>query len=588
MFAEKYIPLFYALLWGIYLPFALWFSDSWRIVLDFLAIILISLLLHIHLRRLANSKSPENQAQNEYFQDLLKSMDDVIFTLDTAQKHTGIYGNWLVRNNLSASTFLQKTSREIFGAEAAKIHEDANNRALQGENIVYEWQVLSNESVKSYQTRISPIRDKSNNKVIGLVGIGRDITQQEEMERKLEAYQQSLEELVAQRTQELIQANERLQAEIIKREKAHSEAVYQANLAESLRDVSWLLNNSIEIDSIFQPLSSIIGRLIAHDCLSFMLFEDDNFARIYTFPEIAQKQSKLIAIHNNVHIDSILETKAVLRLNNTSNIAPSPIHNTIQSALSAPICYEGKVLGFIHLGRNSQIAFEQKDEVVIESFANQIAIAVHNFQMVQKAQEVAIIQERGRIARDLHDAVTQTLFSANLLAETLLNVSANEYAESQDILKQLRHLTQGALAEMRALLFELRPQFFENTTLQNLVKQLADAFYSRTQIPVEIISNTPFLLTAMQREILYRIVQEALNNSAKHSRAKNVKIQIHWNYPHFQMSIEDNGIGFKQNNKSGLGLAIMRERAEQIGANLQIESTAAGTKISLDWSVKDE
>jgi diguanylate cyclase (GGDEF)-like protein/PAS domain S-box-containing protein len=139
------------------------------------------------------------RASEERFRGLVAAMEDVIFTLDREQRHTGVYGRWLQRLGMPEEAFLGKTAREIFGPAAAALHEDANRRALAGEYVVYDW-LLPGDDPRHYQTVLSPLHDAEGN-IVGLVGVGRDVT----------ALKQA--EMLLQRQQvELSEANERLQA----------------------------------------------------------------------------------------------------------------------------------------------------------------------------------------------------------------------------------------------------------------------------------------------------------------------------------------------------------------------------------------
>ena len=138
-------------------------------------------------------------------------------------------------------------------------------------------------------------------------------------------------------------------------------------------------------------------------------------------------------------------------------------------------------------------------------------------ELVQQAQQVAAAEERGRLARDLHDAVTQTIYSAALIAEALPQVWERNPDEGRRNLTKLRQLVRGALAEMRALLFELRPAALEQADLESLLRQLADALTGRTRIPVTVETEGQGDLPAEVKVACYRIAQETFNNIAKHA-----------------------------------------------------------------------
>ena len=146
-----------------------------------------------------------------------------------------------------------------------------------------------------------------------------------------------------------------------------------------------------------------------------------------------------------------------------------------------------------------------------------------NAELYEHAQALAALQERQRLAQNLHDAVNQSLFSAGLIAEVLPRLWEREPEEARRSLEDLRHLTRGAMAEMRALLAELRPTTLTDTELGDLLRLLANAFTGRTNIPADVTVNGEGDLPADTQVALYRICQEALNNIAKHAKAVRLK-----------------------------------------------------------------
>ena len=207
-------------------------------------------------------------------------------------------------------------------------------------------------------------------------------------------------------------------------------------------------------------------------------------------------------------------------------------------------------------------------------------------QLIEKAQETAVLAERSRIARDLHDAVTQTIYSATLIAEVLPQVWQRNSEEGQRNLVKLRQLVRGALAEMRTMLFELRPMALEKAELDVLLPQLADAFTGRTRIPVEISISGENHLPVDVKLTFYRITQEAFNNIAKHAYATEAALSLHQEEHHAELLISDNGRGFDKDTlpAEAMGLAIMKERAEAIQADFTLTSAQGqGTTLKTSW-----
>jgi two-component system nitrate/nitrite sensor histidine kinase NarX len=222
------------------------------------------------------------------------------------------------------------------------------------------------------------------------------------------------------------------------------------------------------------------------------------------------------------------------------------------------------------------------------SVANQSAITMVNAELYGQAQELAVLEERQRLARNLHDAVNQSLFSAGLIAEVLPRLWDRDQEEARRSLEDLRRLTRGAMAEMRALLAELRPSTLTDSSLSDLLRQLGNAFSGRTNIPVAVDITGEFFLPAEAQIAFYRICQEALNNIAKHAKASQVDINLTQEEAVIEMRIRDNGKGFdiKKTFSGHYGLGMMQERAQAAGALLTITSQPGqGTELTICWTI---
>ena len=208
-------------------------------------------------------------------------------------------------------------------------------------------------------------------------------------------------------------------------------------------------------------------------------------------------------------------------------------------------------------------------------------------ELAQKAAEEAVTADRTRLARDLHDAVTQTLFSASLTAEVLPELWEMDVDEAKRSTEELRQLTRGALAEMRTLLLELRPAALTQSRLSDLIKQLCEAFIGRSRLPITLtIEGERDLLPEVQIAC-YRVAQEGLNNVFKYARASKVDVNLFLSPAGLRFEVCDNGIGFDMTTSkpTSLGMRIMRERADAIGAELSISSAPGqGTCVELTWN----
>jgi PAS domain S-box-containing protein len=393
------------------------------------------------------------------------------------------------------------------------------------------------------------------------------ITNARENKKAQEALKKAYDELehrVVERTNELKITNESLRAEIDKRKQ----------IEESLQ-ISQALNSEVFYHS---PLQLFIVEVLpdrhfrvlrtnpAHQQGSGMLPENvwGKTIEELVIPEVA-------AAINQHYLDCI-EIGHTIEYEETG---PSPYWNlerirTFRTTIAPVFDNHGNV---VRLVGSSEDITDQKTAQDI---------------LMERAREDAISTERGRLARELHDAVTQTLFSTTLTAEVLPKIFEKNPDAGLKKLDELRELTRGALAEMRTLLMELRPDALADAELQDLLRHLTNAFIARARIPIHLQINGDCTLPVDVKVAFYRIAQESLNNISKHADAEQVTISLACHPASIDLIVEDNGQGFEINQERGTdhyGLRIMHERAEEVNANLEINSQInQGTRVHLRWS----
>jgi two-component system nitrate/nitrite sensor histidine kinase NarX len=273
-----------------------------------------------------------------------------------------------------------------------------------------------------------------------------------------------------------------------------------------------------------------------------------------------------------------------------------------------PLAVKGRLMGGLGFAETTKNYFTAHQAALALAMADQVAITMVNAELYENARALAALQERQRLAQNLHDAVNQSLFSAGLIAEVLPRLWERDQEQARQSLEDLRRLTRGALAEMRELLAELRPSVLTDSSLGDLLRQLANAFTGRTNTPVSINITGEHVLPAEIQVALYRICQEALNNIAKHAAASRVEIDLQYEAGRavdtiitvakagapqriavrsVEMRIRDDGAGFvagKTSTPGHYGLGMMRERAEAVRAKLTVTSQrGSGTEVRLLW-----
>jgi nitrate/nitrite-specific signal transduction histidine kinase len=260
-----------------------------------------------------------------------------------------------------------------------------------------------------------------------------------------------------------------------------------------------------------------------------------------------------------------------------------------RSMVQIPVNAKGRVFGALILLTRREPDASPEQLSSLAALGNQIGMAVDNARLYEHAEESAAAAERNRLARDLHDAVSQTLFSVSLIAEVLPRIYTRDPVQGAQRLDELRQLTRGALAEMRTLLLELRPASLAEAKLPDLLKQLGEAVTGRSRIAVEVVTDVSEELPTDVRLAFYRIAQEALNNVVKHSHANKAKVSLvspAGRPDDAHLVVEDDGVGFDPAAGGGqLGLGIMRERAESVKAHLLVcAAPGEGTKVAVTWS----
>lgn len=254
-----------------------------------------------------------------------------------------------------------------------------------------------------------------------------------------------------------------------------------------------------------------------------------------------------------------------------------------------PLIVRGQRIGLVVLSYPGVHHWRDSSLRPYQVTAAQLATAIENRRqhllVYQQRQQVAILDERRRLARELHDSVTQSLFSMSLLAQVLPDLWELDQAEARGMLTQIRDLTRGALAEMRALLFELRPAAMGEHELAQALQHHAAVFEHRTGIPISVEVQGEIVLPSTVEEALFRIAQEAMTNIARHARARRVRLSLRGGTP-VRLSVADDGQGFQPEmvGSGHIGLISMRERAAAIGARVEIHSAVGhGTEIIVEW-----
>jgi PAS domain S-box-containing protein len=390
-----------------------------------------------------------------------------------------------------------------------------------------------------------------------------DITQ-------LKQTQQVLERRVAERTHELATLNE---ISVIVSRSLDLQEILNSALTKAMEILKMDAGTAYSLEDTDGPDDQKLLILVAHHGLSdeFLQRVGPRLVRgtgIRVAAEAQQPVVWLVANYPDTGIKQALEMDGV------------------QQVINIPLFAKGRLVGAFNLGTRDARLITLEEMSLLSSIGRQIGVAVENAHLYEQAEQSAAIAERHRLSRELHDSVTQSLYSVTMYAEAAARLlDSGDTATAAGHLRELRDTAQEALREMRLLIFELRPPALAKIGLAAALQARLDSVEVRggmqTELHVDGIQNPQHLSRAAEEE-LYHIAQEALNNILKHADAQHVWVNLGFSERETFLSIRDDGIGFVPTaaGNGGLGLASFKERAEKIEASLKIESKrGAGTEI---------
>ncbi len=421
---------------------------------------------------------------------------------------------------------------------------------------------------------------------------------------ELVTLQHDLEQRVTERTEELAQVNTGLNAEIVERKRLQEEVQHYTEELEQrvadrtrelsvLYDVTAVASNVLDLDELLsrlleQSLSAIRRKAgIIH-----LVDETSSLLRLNTQQGVSNAISDGIA---EFYLDQgearvgLEEHSPVIitEVGSEARMPPSVRKSAWRTYIGEPIQdTRGQLVGILSIFDDTGGQLGVEELTLLSSIADHIGLAVENVRLRRQAEKTAVLEDRQRLARELHDAVSQSLFSASVIAETLPRLWERNPLLVQQNLGDLHRLIRGALTEMRILLLELRPVSMADADLGDLLQQLVDGVKGRTQLDVMVQIQGEHEAPIQVKKNLFRIAQEALNNVVKHARARQVSLSLDQQLDTITLRICDNGQGFSARDTNGghLGLQIMRERAEEVGASLSIVSrSGTGTDVVAIW-----
>jgi signal transduction histidine kinase len=360
-----------------------------------------------------------------------------------------------------------------------------------------------------------------------------------------------------------------------------------------------------ELESIYKVTSSASSTLDLHQALHSALLLSLEAVRtdsgaIFLYDDIEKHFQLITSIENSQkipplfsgkqlmkHLEKVIAQKKTVVVSDlgavNKNLGDEKICDQC-SLIGLPMRAQDRVTGVMVVIRENSSQINLDEMTLLSFIADHLALVVDNTRLFKKAERSAILEERSRLARELHDSVTQSLYSANMYAAGAQKFyQIGKYAEIASYLTQIGGLVQQALKDMRLLVYELRSPELARNGLIGAIQNRLDAVERRLGIKVSVLSEWSTVLSEPTEQEIYRIITEALNNSIKYAHASMVSISFLSTEESLRLLIEDDGVGFvlEQGLQSGgVGLTTMRERAERIGGVLTIQSNPErGTTI---------
>jgi PAS domain S-box-containing protein len=380
-----------------------------------------------------------------------------------------------------------------------------------------------------------------------------------------------------------------------------AETERRRQVAENLREILAVLNSTRSLDEILEHIVTTANQLLGSDAIALCRLDQQSgmitvqashgleaefAARLVFRAGTDSTVGRAVATRQPAMASDLAARVAQLDISAEWEEFLRPFAARYRAALAAPMVLKDQVYGAIALYFRSKRQFTEEEIGLATMFADQAALAVENARLREQVEQTAAFAERSRLARELHDSATQSLYSVTMFAEAATRLLATGDTDTAaGYLHELRDTAQEALREMRLLIFELRPPALEKGGLAAAIRARLETVEERggikTELQVDGVESLPF---ALQQE-LYHVAREALNNVLKHAHAQRVQVRLRFQETSISLEIQDDGVGFEPSAGrpgGGMGLPGMEERAQRLGGRLEIKSTPGeGTRVIL-------
>jgi PAS domain S-box-containing protein len=360
------------------------------------------------------------------------------------------------------------------------------------------------------------------------------------------------------------------------------------NASESLQRVTTaLLQHLTTLDDVLSIVCAEACRLTGAEGSAVLLLEDETSLHLKSSCGVPLPVFERLSVADSFAGAIVRQRKPLLLNDPQSQPQVYQRNPAVKALLAVPLCVDETILGVLDVV-NKPGGFTEADIRLMGLFADQAAIAIEHAQLHQQAEKLAVIEERQRLARELHDSVTQAIYSVTLYADAArMALAAGKQTVVAEHLRELRSMAREAMLDMRLLIFELHPPVLEKEGLAVAVQTRLETVEARSGLQSAFhVEGQERRLPLTIEEDLYRIVQEALTNAVKHAKAQQVTVRLRFGDHHFGLEVSDDGVGFdptRARQSGGLGLRGIEERVQHIGGRLLVNSAPdEGTVLQVE------
>ncbi len=495
----------------------------------------------------------ERRLAQDELRALFAAMTDYVVVVDKDGRYMRVQDTNTPTLLAPPEDLLGKTMAEVMPPDQAESFLAPIREALAAqETRTIEYRLEMDGRVQWFSTAISPMSQEA------VVIVARDITERV-------AARQELERRVEERTREL----------------------------EAVLDISKNVASTLELKPLLVLLLEQLKSVADYHRASIFLLEGNELVMLDSRQDTGT--SAPISLHipldiiepmwRNVSkgepyiIDNVRgDSDAALGYRRASGDLLETAFRQIHSWMAVPLALKDRMLGMMTVSHEQESYYTPHHAEIVTAIAAQAAVAIENARLYQQAQSLAAVEERQRLARELHDSVSQALYGIALGARTARTLLDRDPPKAIEPVDYVLSLAEAGLAEMRALIFELRPESLEIEGLVAALDKQIAATAARYSIAVEADLGEEPSIPLSDKEVFYRVGQEALHNMIKHSRATHASVRLVASNGDISIEVRDNGVGFDSGGSfpGHMGLVSMAERAASIGAELEVESAPGG------------